>query len=235
MRFRLLVVLSLILALAAVPAVPSAEAAPAKKRKCRAGYVLKTVKKGKGRKARKVKRCVRRAPKRKAPVRTPVVPGQPQSPQGPQPQAQPQPQPQPQAPVVHAEPVRDDVRFAEVLANSRFYRTYNPGNATHEEKYDFCPSALHHYYEGIAHIYQARGPWKVIEGNINTAGDKASGVIEYTQQSANFEQEVGKVQRIEIKWSPNPLVPQWSVAQIKHPEIGSYEFDRSHETSGQCG
>ena len=244
MRLRLVLIASFILALAAPPGATAAGSSSAsasasassassastaaKKRKCRPGYVAKKVRRGKGRKARRVRRCVRR--------RAPVSKQQPAPAPAPAPSpAAPGPAPPPE-PVNHVEPVRDDARFAEALANSYFYRTYSPGNdATHEEKYDFCPTALHHYYEGIAYIYQARGPWTVIEGSINTAGDKAKGIIEYTQQTANFDEEVGKVQRIEIAWSANPLVPQWSVARISHPEIGSYEFDRSSDASGTCG
>ena len=70
---------------------------------------------------------------------------------------------------------------------------------------------------------------------LNSAGDTAWGFIEFTQQTANWDEEVGKVQRIEIRWAPNPLIPRETLAQVTHPEIGSYEFSRSLDTTGYCG
>lgn len=121
----------------------------------------------------------------------------------------------PPPPAVNLEPVRDDARFGQVLGTMSFLRTYETGTATHSESYKFCPAVLQHMYEGFAYIYRSDGPWKVIEGSINTAGDKGSGTIEFVQQQANFTAEVGKVQTISLSWAAGQ-------ATIVHPEIGTY-------------
>ena len=74
-------------------------------------------------------------------------------------------------------------------------------------------------YEGIAYIYKSVGPWQVIEGNINGDSTKANGTIQSTRAQANFAEEVGKVQTIQIGWVGDQVT-------ITHPEIGTNAFTR---------
>ena len=135
------------------------------------------------------------------------------------------PAPAPAPPPV-LEPVRNDAGFGAILARSYFLRTYKPSStATHSEYYAFCgPRIEPHHYEGIAYIYEARGPWRVIEGFVNGDGSKGHGEIEFIQEQANFDEERGKVQRIKISW---PAEGRSDVALISHPEIGAYFFART--------
>ena len=121
-------------------------------------------------------------------------------------------------------PVRDDARFADVMGRSYFQRVYYVQNGnqtnTHDEDYKFCGARLFHHYTGIAYIYDSDGPWKVLEGSISPDGSKGFGFVEFLQENANFDEEKGKVQRIEFRWEGTKAV-------INHPEIGSYNFERA--------
>ena len=130
----------------------------------------------------------------------------------------PPPPPPPPPPVIHTEPVPDIAGFTEVVSKMYLYRTYpvvtSTTNAVHDESYKFCPGTLKHHFEGLAYIYDSEGPWKVLEGAVNTDRSKGNGVIEFTQQTANFAEEVGKVQQIRITWGTTP-----QMATVTHPEI----------------
>ena len=137
--------------------------------------------------------------------------------------------PPPPAPAI--EPVRDDAKFREALKSSYLHRQYEVpkpnhgiGFNYHDENYEFCESAMGHFYEGIAYIYKSVGPWQVIEGNINGDSTKANGTIQFTQAQANFAEEVGKVQTIQIEWVGDQVT-------IAHPEIGTNAFTRQVKTA----
>ena len=123
--------------------------------------------------------------------------------------------------------------FTDALSRMDILRTYPvvSGSNTnyHSESYKFCRATLKHSYEGIAYIYNSEGPWRVLEGSVNTDRSKGSGVIEFTQQTANFAEEVGKVQRISLSWGTVP-----GLTRIVHPEIGTYDFAKSLLPSPAC-
>jgi hypothetical protein len=142
----------------------------------------------------------------------------------PPPAAGPAPPPPPPPPAV--DPVRDDAKFREALKSSYFHRQYEvpkpnhgAGFNYHDENYEFCQSAMGHFYEGIAYIYRNAGPWEVVEGNVNGDGTKGNGTIRFTQTVTNFPEENGKVQNIQIQWAGDQ-------ASIVHPEIGTNAFTR---------
>jgi len=176
-------------------------------------------------KARETRRQFRkRCPGAKVPKRKPA----PAPVGGPVPGPTPPPPP---PPII--EPVRNDAGFADIMGRSDFLRTYKPSaSATHSEYYNFCATRIEpHHYEGIAYIYEARGPWRVIEGYVNGDGSKGYGQIEFVQEQANFDEEVGKVQLIRFAW---PAEGRSDLAQISHPEIGVYTFARSAAAAADC-
>lgn len=143
-------------------------------------------------------------------------------PPGPVPNPGPTPTPTPPPPSV--DPVRNDAAFRAKLINVEVFRQYAvpkpdhaPGYNYHDEGYQFCNDFMVHLYEGIAYIYKSRGPWQVVEGYINGDGTKGNGTIQYTQAEANFPEEVGKVQTIQISW-------EGTTVQVVHPEIGTNTF-----------
>ena len=152
-----------------------------------------------------------------------VPPGTPAVPQGPAAPSAPVPPPPPPPAV---DPVRDDAKFREALKSSYLHRQYQVpkpnhgiGFNYHDENYEFCQSIMGHFYEGISYIYKTAGPWEVVEGSINGDGTKATGTIRFTQAQANFAEEIGKVQTIQIQWAGDQV-------QIAHPEIGTNAFTR---------
>lgn len=226
----LALVIAGLLLIPSAPAQPASPAAPAAK--------VKPCKRKKGEtKKRWLKRCKctkfkRGETRAKFRKRCPGarVPRRPSTGGGQAPAATPVPAPAP-APIL--EPVRNDAGFAEVLGRSDFLRTYNPSaSATHSEYYNFCRTRLEpHHYEGIAYIYESRGPWRVLEGYVNGDGSKGHGVIEFVQEQTNFDEERGKVQQIRFSW---PEQGRSDIALIVHPEIGSYFFARSLNAAADC-
>ena len=123
------------------------------------------------------------------------------------------------------DPVRNDAGFQAALVGKQIFRQYavpkpnhGIGYNYHDEGYQFCSTFAVHSYEGISYIYKSAGPWSVVEGYINGDGTKGYGKITYTQQQANFAEEVGKTLTIELRWEGTKV-------QITHPEIGINEFD----------
>lgn len=122
------------------------------------------------------------------------------------------------------DPVRDDAGFRAAMTGHGLYRQYEVpkpnhgiGYNTHEDIYVFCPTTAFHLYEGIAYIYRTNGPWEVVEGFVNGDRTRGHGTIRYTQATANFDEEIGKVQEIRIEWNGTG-------ATVTHPEIGTYPF-----------
>ena len=137
-------------------------------------------------------------------------------------QVGPQVAPEQQPPSV--DPVRDDAKFRQAISGNGLYRQYQVpkpnhgiGYNTHEDIYVFCPTTMYHSYEGIAYIYKTSGPWEVVEGFVNGDATRGHGTIRYTQATANFAEEIGKVQEIRIEWNG-------ANGTAVHPEIGTYAF-----------
>ena len=86
---------------------------------------------------------------------------------------------------------------------------------------------MSHEYEGIAYIYKSSGPWRILSGTASADGSTGSGTFEFTQETANFQEEVGKVQVIDISWTND-------TATIVHPEIGTYDFAKTVSSTSSC-
>lgn len=238
--------LSAAVAVAAAPAAPATDrtdtatataAAKTKKKKTRAQKLRSCMSKA-NRRSGAAKRRARAACQRKhgakkkpaKPAPGPAAPGilVPPPPAASAPAA-PVPPPPPPPPAV--DPVRDDAKFREALKSSYFHRQYSvpkpnhgAGYNYHDENWEFCQTIAGHLYEGIAYIYKSTGPWEVVEGNVNGDGTKGNGTIRFTQANANFAEEVGKVQTVQIQWAGDQ-------AQITHPEIGTNPFTRQAKTA----
>ena len=117
----------------------------------------------------------------------------------------------------------------------RTYQVPKPGAHsgynTHTEEYAWCNpgtgSRMLHYYEGIAYIYKSGGPYTVLSGSAAADGSTGDGIVRYTQEQANFDEEVGKVQDISISWTGD-------TATVVHPEIGTYTFAKTVRTTDAC-
>ena len=68
-----------------------------------------------------------------------------------------------------------------------------------------------------------------MEGSVNTDRTEGSGVIEFTQQAANFAEEVGKVQRISLSWGSVA-----GLTRVVHPEIATRDVAQSLVASPAC-
>ena len=213
------------------PTPVATSAAKKKKPKTRAQKLSACLRKA-DRRSGAAKRRARATCRRKyGPKKKTVLPPAPVPGPAPAPGPVPTPTPTPAAPSV--DPVRDDAKFREALKSSYFHRQYavpkpnhGAGYNYHGENYEFCESLMGHFYEGIAYIYRSRGPWTVVEGNINGDGTKGNGTIRFTQAEANHAEEVGKVQTITLQWEGDQ-------AQISHPEIGVNAFAR-HVKPAPC-
>lgn len=127
--------------------------------------------------------------------------------------------------------------FADQIRHMYLLRTYTvpkPGNPsgtnTHSEEYGWCNDPglgrlMAHEYEGIAYIYKSAGPYTILSGSAD--GSSGSGVIQYTQQHANFDEERGKTLNIEISWTGD-------TATVVHPEIGTYSFAKTIRSNENC-
>lgn len=131
------------------------------------------------------------------------------------------------------------VQYTDILRRMHLLRNYQvpkPGGGgtnNHSEEYAWCNHAVDgrimaHYYEGIAYIYKSAGRYSIISGEASQDGAEGTGVIRYTQESANFEEERGKTLDIQVSW-------QGDVATVVHPEIGTYQFAKSVRSSESCG
>jgi len=244
MRFaRLALLLVLLMMFALVPMGASSSSPPseataaaklakckigkANKKKCRCPEGYKRVKR-KNREGKKVFRCK----KIKAPAPAPGPDPDPDPDPDPTPDPNSGPNSDPDPNPVDSGPTPEQI-FADVLSRTYLLRNYQPSpSANHSEEYAFCNDSTHgmrmwHKYEGIAFIYESTGPWRVLSGTASADGSTGSGRFEYTQQTANFDEEVGKVQVIDIAWNGD-------IATVAHPEIGTYNFAKTVSSSSSC-
>ena len=64
-------------------------------------------------------------------------------------------------------------------------------------------------------------------GEASEDGSTGSGVIRYTQESANFDEERGKTLDIQFSWTGD-------TATVSHPEIGTNSFAKSVRSTESC-
>jgi hypothetical protein len=223
---------------AGVPAGPGAPAAAEAAKKCRKGYALHVVK-GK-------RRCVKRCPKgfQKRTVKRVVrcVRVRPPSTTAPGGTTPPQNTTEPGGQggsTTPSTPAFDPKgKYVEILAKMYLLRTYqvpkpgqHQGYNTHREEYGWCDPGtgrrMVHYYEGISFIYRTNGPYSVLEGTASEDGKSGAGVVRYTQESANFDEERGKTLDIKISW-------EGDFATVQHPEIGVNQFSKLVRANESC-
>lgn len=230
MRRILVLVVGLVAALALVPG----QAVAAKK--CRKGQAVAVV----GGKAKCVKKCPPGQVKRKAGktvmcvrAKKPAPPGPDPNPDNVDPSPGPDPEPTPAAPAF--DPLAkftDVVRHMSLLRNYQVPKPGGGGYNNHSEQYGWCDNPgdgkiMVHYYEGIAYIYKSAGHYEILSGEATEDGSTGTGVIRYTQEAANFDEERGKTLDIQISWSGD-------MATVAHPEIGTYDFAKSVRGNENC-
>jgi hypothetical protein len=229
MRRILVLVVGLVAALALVPG----QAVAAKK--CRKGQAVAVV----GGKAKCVKKCPPGQVKRKAGktvkcvrAKKPAPPDPDPNPDNVDPNPNPDPEPTPPAPAF--DPL---AKFTEVLGRIYLLRNYTVQNGnqtnTHSDQYEWCTldgrRIMGREFESLSYIYKDYGPYEILQGEASEDGSTGSGVLRYTKEWSNFQEEVGRVLEIQISW-------QGDTATVINPESYStpYQYAKSLRAAEGC-